>query len=119
MCLGTRTGNPWSRQQECQQEQELAASCAQEPAPEAALEQPQLWRPHVLKFRVCSCETAKKSIRGVLLMWGSFQKWRKLKGKRGRRLAGGLGCIKKSCEQFRVDFLPLSRATAKMFQQSG
>lgn len=24
-----------------------------------------------------------------------------------------------SCEQFRVDFLPLSRAIAKMFQQSG
>lgn len=36
----------------------------------------------------------KKSIRGVLLMQGSFWKWRKLKGKRGQEVCRRLEVFK-------------------------
>lgn len=56
---------------------ELAASCAQNPAPEATLMQPLGCADQMCSnSELYSRETAKKSIRGALLMRVSFWKWR-------------------------------------------
>lgn len=56
---------------------ELAVSCAQNPAPEATLMQPLGCADQMCSSsELYSRETAKKSIRGALLMRVSFWKWR-------------------------------------------